>query len=103
MTTLLDFIPVARTSDPDTSHEAAEAVTRDGSRHRQLVAVLEAVQKAPGLTSAELARDARLDRYIVARRLPELEKLGKVKRGAAKLCSASPKPGLKAITWTANP
>lgn len=95
-------IAIARMSDPATSHEAAAEVTKSGSRQRQLTAVLAAVSGNPGATSAEIAKASNLDRYLVARRLPELEKLGFVRRGEAKICTASPKPGLRAITWTAT-
>lgn len=90
----------ARSSDPVTSHEAAAASVKSGSRDSQLTAVLAAVKMFPSSTSAELARNAKLDRHMVARRLPELETLGYVERGDTRTCSASTRPGLKAMTWS---
>jgi DNA-binding MarR family transcriptional regulator len=45
------------------------------------VIVLDAVRRWPGLASIELANRLSLDRYQVARRLPELESAGLVSKG----------------------
>ncbi len=89
--------PIARATDPETSHRAAAEVTRSGRRDAQAASVLEAVQIGPGFTSAELATaGAPFDRYVAARRLPELERLGKVRRGPARACRVT---GRLALTW----
>lgn len=89
--------PIARRSDPATSHLAAAEITESGVRDRQVQAVSEAVRKWPGKTSNELGAIADfMDRYIFARRLPEAERLGLVKRGEPRVCAVSRK---KALTW----
>ncbi len=87
---------VARATDPVTSHAAGVQVTQDGTRAKQAREVAEAVQETPGHTSAELAGIHGLDRYAVARRLPEVERAGAVRRGAAKHCTVT---GRAAMTW----
>lgn len=77
-------VPRARNTDPETSHEAAAAIAASGDLGRQQAVVLEAVKRWPGLTSLELASRLRLDRYQVARRLPELERAGQVSKGPAR-------------------
>lgn len=86
----------ARATDPSTSHEAAEDITRSGVRAAQQQIVADAVRRFPGLTSFELAIRAGLDRYVVARRLSEIEETQAIRRGAARLCAESNR---KAMTW----
>jgi hypothetical protein len=50
------------------------------------------------VTSAELASTGGLDRYMVARRLPDLNRDGLVSRGQARRCAIT---GRWAITWGA--
>lgn len=57
---------------------------------------VEAVAQWPGKTSLELATCARMDRYVLARRLPECESAGAVRRGQGRRCSVS---GRLAVTW----
>lgn len=66
--------PRARRSDPRTSHIAAAQLARSGALSRQQRVVLRLVERYPGRTSIELAElsGGDLDRYQVARRLPEL-------------------------------
>lgn len=91
----------ARRTDPETSREAAEAVHSDGSLTAARMAVLQALRRFPGSTSRELSERAGLDRHDVARRLPELERLGFVQKGEPRVCSASAKR-LRAVTWQAR-
>ena len=90
--------PAARATDPDTSHTAAEAVTRSGVRAHQQRQVLAALRQWPGCTSAELAQRASMDRYAVARRLPELAPEF-AWRGGSRTCGVSGRP---AVTWWAR-
>lgn len=86
----------ARTTDPDTSHEAAEHMAESGKQaFQQNLAVL-AVRAYPGHTSLEIAEAKHQCRFMLARRLPECEKLGLVYRGPARQCRES---GRKAATW----
>ena len=48
---------------------------------------------------AEIAEAAGVDRHMVARRLPDLERDGIVSRGDVRVCTASGRP---AITWRAR-
>jgi len=89
--------PAARNSDPETSHLAAEEITKSGKRKAQQQKVLNAVKKFPNRTSAEIANRSKLDRYAVARRLPELATAGLVKRGNARQCRINHR---QAIVWS---
>jgi hypothetical protein len=92
--------PVSAKSDPATSKEAAEGVTRSGLREGQCLGVLALVKKYRNSTSLELAHKGRTyDRYVIARRLPELEQGGLVSKSGIKVCGVS---GKKATTWKAN-
>lgn len=88
--------PAARSTDPETSHLAAEQHTASGARAHQLAQAISAVRAFPGRTSFELALATDLDRYMLARRLPEAIAAGAVKKGAAKACSVT---GRQALTW----
>lgn len=89
--------PLARRTDPQSSHSAAEEVTRSGKREGQVLAVLALVRKYPGSTSLELAKHSvGLDRYVTARRLPELEKQGLVRKGDERPCTIN---GRSMVTW----
>lgn len=91
--------PIAANADPDTSHEAARKITDSGKREGQLMGVLALVKRYPLCTSMELAiRSRTYDRYILARRLPELASGGLVLRRTPRQCTVS---GLRAITWEA--
>lgn len=80
-------MPIARQDDPEASHLAAEEITASGRRQNQQREVLALVVRHPGRTSLELSRAGALDRYVIARRLPELEEGGLVLRGEQRLCS----------------
>jgi hypothetical protein len=88
--------PIARTTDPDSSRAAAEAITRSGERQRQTSEVLRLVREHPGRTSLELTRFTDLDRYQVARRLPELEQGLRIRKGEIRACTVGNRP---AVTW----
>ena len=90
-------VPVAAKDDPGTSQAAGESVTGSGKREGQQMAALALVKRYPGCTSLELARKGgTLDRYVLARRLPEIEKGGLVYQSTPKVCGIS---GYKAVTW----
>ncbi|WP_401742060.1 winged helix-turn-helix domain-containing protein [Stenotrophomonas geniculata] len=86
----------ARASDLSTSHEAAHYVVASGLQAHQHDQSAKAVTDNPGMTSNELAQATGLDRYMLARRLPELIKAGRVWRGPNKPCTVS---GRSACTW----
>lgn len=91
---LIADLPRSRSTDPDTSHEAADAIRASGDLGRQQKAVLEAVRRWPGLTSLELGARMDINRWAVARRCPELEVAGKIHRGAARKVN-----GRSHLTW----
>jgi hypothetical protein len=63
----------ARHTDPISSHIAGYEVEASGKAHNQRLISYQAVKRYPGLTSKELAMVSGIDRYILARRLPELQ------------------------------
>ena len=71
--------PLARASDPESSKAAGKRYDRM-KRDSDKAAVLSAVRRTPGLSSKALAARHGLDRYMVARRLPDLERDGLVRR-----------------------
>jgi len=101
MTDLLSDSPIARSTDPRTSHEAAASL---GKRADQQRYVLDCVKRTPFRTSAELARDATFSkpqefqhyRYLFARRLPELRDAGYLMNGRVRPCTVT---GKSALTW----
>ncbi|HDS1649035.1 TPA: winged helix-turn-helix domain-containing protein [Stenotrophomonas maltophilia] len=90
----------ARYTDPSSSHEAAAHMVSSGAQAVQQSQASSAVRKYPGLTSLELARATGLDRFMLARRLPEIEKQGLIRRGMVRKCSAS--NGRSGCTWFPN-
>lgn len=86
------YLP-ARATDPLTSWESAEHITISGKAAQQRAIAVSAVNNHPGLTSFELTAHCPLDRYQLARRLPEC---GEVKKGPARTCLMT---GRSAHTW----
>ncbi len=78
--------PLARNTDPQTSHDAARAETASGRAacHRRIA--LETLRKHPGCTSGELALWCTLKRHQAARRLSDLKSAGLAVHGDARLC-----------------
>lgn len=90
---------IARGTDPETSHQAGDHVTDSGMRAIQKHQSLQAVKNFPGLTSRELAAKiggGAETRYILARRLADLEHDKKVRKGAVRRCTVS---GHQAHIW----
>ena len=85
----------SRNTDPESSAIAGELIEKSGLASKHRLVVLNAVRRFPGLTSAELAERTPLDRYQVARRLPEISG---VVRGAARKCYVT---DIKSVTWWA--
>jgi CRP-like cAMP-binding protein len=88
--------PAARATDPDTSHIAAAEHTASGKRGTIFAIVVVLVRARPGHTSAELARYTDLTRHEVARRLPEGETAGAIRKGEKRRCAVN---GTLAMTW----
>lgn len=71
--------PIARNSDPVSSHAAAQHMQDSGKLDGQMGEVYELVRLHPGHTSLELTQYTTLDRHQIARRLSDLHEAGKVK------------------------
>ena len=82
--------PMARATDHDSSHAAADKLEASGKAQAQRNLVLSLVQRWPGMSSGQLARLAGVDRHMVARRCPELRTEGRV--------TAQKAPG-REISW----
>ena len=72
--------PIARNTDPMSSHLAADDIIKSGQREKQQEECCRVVEANPGCTSRELAERTDSDRYMFSRRLPELERQGRVHR-----------------------
>jgi hypothetical protein len=92
----LSLIPASHRNDPWTSDVAEEEITASGARARQQEIALGVVIQHPGCTSLELAEYCSLDRYQLAKRLPEIRRQGKVKNGMKRMCRVGNRP---AVTW----
>ena len=98
MENLLSSNPISRKTDP-VSSSLAEMEVSIFARGEQQKIVLAAVTDHPGCTSMELSVVCGLDRYQVARRLPELERVRLVRKGPIRVCQVG---GRKAVTWCAS-
>ena len=92
--------PTSHRKDPLTSYEAAEKAEKSGKATGQRQAVLDAVKRWPGRTSAELADLMDVSRYMPARRLSELRDKGKIRQGEPKMCSIC---DYNCVTWYWDP
>lgn len=72
--------PRARGTDPASSHAAAVAIESTGAARAQAGAVLAALRQFDNCTTMELARHSGIDRYAIARRMPELAEVCLVER-----------------------
>jgi hypothetical protein len=79
--------PGCHACDPSTSFEAAEHLKRSGKLAAQQQAVLDALRQRDGATHAELGAFMGLHWLTPARRLPELERGGLVRKGEIRLCN----------------
>ena len=84
--------PLARKSDPVSSHQAAEKIKKSGKKEANIQRVTDLVYSHPGLTSKQLAtKTDEMDRHEVARRLSDAEDAGLIHAKGRK------EPG--EITW----
>lgn len=90
--------PLARASDPQTSHAAAHKLVKSGSHTRQVDLVVEAVGRHPGFTYSELADepDAQLTVSQFSKRIPDAAKRGRIVSNETRECSVT---GSEAATW----
>lgn len=91
-------------SDPESSKLAAEEIIDSGGHAAQKQFVLSVLSTHDGATSRELAqyaativgRDVNALVHIIGRRLPDLEKDKRVRRGAQRMCAVGKR---RALTW----
>lgn len=93
--TLFDFRPAVRKTDPESSRIADKRMVRFGKKAKQCRRVFYLLSQNDGATSAELGA-IMCDRYIPARRLPELEEHEAIVRGKIRMCNACGQP---CVTW----
>ena len=86
--------PIARTTDPWTSHAGAVEVTDSGRRKTQAERCLDVVQTRPGLTAGEIGELTGLGHVPAQRRLSDLKAAGKVAVGMARQFLGRPQ-----VTW----
>ena len=96
--TLLSNVPVSRRTDFESSKRAEAEINASGVRATQQRQVLVLVQRYPGFTSREIAHKSGLDRYMVARRLPELREASLVisPKHRMRTCGIGKR---QAVTW----
>lgn len=87
---------MSRATDPSTSHAAAEQHVKSGKADSNRKKVLAGIEISPGQTSDELADALGMDRHEVARRLPELEHQGMVRKGDKRKSWLT---GNECVTW----
>ena len=86
--------PIARTTDPWTSHAGAVEVTDSGRRKTQAERCLDVVLTRPGLTAGEIGELTGLGHVPAQRRLSDLKASGKVAVGMARQFQGRPQ-----VTW----
>ena len=86
--------PIARTTDPWTSHAGAVEVTDSGRRRTQAERCLDVVLTRPGLTAGEIGELTGLGHVPAQRRLSDLKAAGKVGIGMARQFQGRPQ-----VTW----
>jgi hypothetical protein len=91
---LLCDTPIARNTDPDTSHAAAEFMRASGARATQQQRILDVVRRLPGLTVVELAVQVGLNDHKVGKRLSDLATAQKIGKGDERHVN-----GLPYSTW----
>lgn len=84
--------PLSRATAPASSFRAGVEVKRSGRLASQRRATFAAIRQHPGKSTKELADITGIDRYMLARRAPDLERDGLVRRE---------QHGKDDTTWTA--
>ena len=87
---------VARHDGPETSHRAAQRLTKSHALRTQREIVLAALIRNPGSTAAEIAELTGMKRHDPSRRLPEMRKAGLVTNGRERVCRIT---GAESLTW----
>lgn len=86
----------ARSTDPNTSHEAAFRVEKGGKASTQREMCLREALRCPGQTASEIAVALGIERIIPGKRLPELREAGFIENGPERICKIR---GTMCMTW----
>ena len=89
-------VPAARTTDPDTSHEAAARHSASGARGTNAERVLQSMVRGYPETFREIALRAGMDCVEVMRRLNDLRRSGLVGIDGKRKCRIT---GTRMQTW----
>jgi len=90
-----DRAGLAASDGPISSHLAGDDLTISGRRASQKAEIVSWIRtQASRLTSLESPHATGMDRYRVARRLPDLGRDGLVERGDVRECTASHRPAI---------
>lgn len=96
----MDQAALFRKNDPVSSQLAAQELVKSGrfDNQKDMVCDLLRTFNKNGIcpTSAEIAALTELDRYVPSRRLPDLEKEGRVTRLKTRMCNVTKK---YCVTW----
>lgn len=68
--------PLARSTDPDTSHDAAKKIRKSGKLTMQQELTLAAVRRFPGMNTRELAEASGEGHHMLSRRLGQVRDFG---------------------------
>ena len=91
--------PIARRSDPPTSHRSAAEHTATGARGANAELLYAAIAAHPDLTCGELLDFSGLDRAECSKRLSDLHATFRIEAVAVRRCSVT---GKNARTWRAR-
>tara|TARA_R110000751_G_scaffold92616_1_gene181169 strand:+ start:173 stop:475 length:303 start_codon:yes stop_codon:yes gene_type:complete len=86
---------LSRTTDPDTSREAAQTVPVQTAKN----AALRCVEQYPFMTAQELERQAGVYNGVIRKRLKSLERDGLIKKVGTNTCSVT---GRRAAVYVAT-
>ena len=75
--------PIARTTDPATSHAGAMLTTHTGARVTHMAMIDAYVRANPGYPRAVIAQGVGLSEYETSKRLSDLKSAGKIEPGPA--------------------
>ena len=89
----------ARTTDPVSSSEAAVEMIESGKMATQRMEVFAAFKRHGPATTLELSQATGMDRHMLAKRAPELERMKLLVRGPVRLCKVGNR---NATEWSAK-
>lgn len=88
--------PISRTTDPATSHLAAEAISVSGRRASQVRLCVATVAAHPGATAYEVGEISGLGHWSATKRLSDAWRVGLVEKGEPRFNEATRR---HQITW----